>query len=95
MSSYFIANIKLTNESIYKVYLEKCDEIFRKYNGEYLIVDSNPEILEGKWLYSKIVVIKFTSKAMLMEWYNSKDYQEILKYRIEGAQCDTIIAEGK
>jgi len=55
MSSYFIANIKLTNESIYKVYLEKCDEIFRKYNGEYLIVDSNPEILEGKWLYSKIV----------------------------------------
>ena len=50
MSVYFVAQIKVNDEKEYERYLEKCDEVFEKYNGEYLAADLNPEILEGKWI---------------------------------------------
>ena len=47
MSVYFVAQIKIENESEYNLYLNKCMEVFSKYNGKYLAVDSTPIILEG------------------------------------------------
>ena len=95
MSSYFIAQIKINNEEEYKKYLKDTDFIFSKYNGKYLAVDNNPEILEGKWNYSRLVLIEFPNKNELKKWYNSEDYQIILKYRLNAAQCDTIIVNSK
>lgn len=94
MPFYFIANIKLTDESGYKKYVEKSGEIFSKYNGEYLAVDNNPEVLEGNWQFSRIVIIKFETKSDFQKWYNSTEYQEILKYRLSSSRCDTILVKG-
>lgn len=94
MSVYFVAQIKINDIREYQLYLNKCDEVFSKYNGEYLAVDSSPEILEGEWNYSRSILIKFPSENDLKNWYNSKEYQEILKHRIKAAKCDTIIVHG-
>ena len=95
MSCYFIAQIKINDENEYKKYLSDANSIFSKYKGEYLAVDNNPEILEGNWNYTRIVLIKFPNKNGLKKWYNSKEYQKILKYRLNAAKCDTIIADSK
>ena len=47
MSFYFLASIKIRDEAEYQKYLNRSGEIFAKYNGEYLAVDNEPEILEG------------------------------------------------
>jgi len=47
MSYYFIAQIKINDETGYQKYLDKAGEIFKKFNGEHLSVDNGPEILEG------------------------------------------------
>jgi uncharacterized protein (DUF1330 family) len=94
MPCYFIANIKITDESIYKKYVEESGEIFSKYNGEYLAVDDNPEVLEGNWQYSRTVIIKFETKNDFKKWYNSPEYQEILEYRLSSSHCDTILVKG-
>lgn len=94
MSYYFIASIKINNPADYEKYLDSVDEIFSKYKGEYLAVDSNPVVLEGNWDYTKSVVIKFMSKQDFHDWYYSEDYQRILKYRLDSATCDTILVEG-
>lgn len=94
MANYFIANIKINSTEEYNKYLESCDEIFSKYDGEYLAVDRQPTILEGSWQYDRVVLIRFNSEEDLRKWYGSPDYQEILKYRLAGARCDTIIAKG-
>jgi len=94
MAYYFIAGIKINNPAEYEKYLENIDEIFLKYKGEYLVVDSDPEVLEGTWNYSKSVVIKFNSRQDFRDWYYSADYQEILRYRLAAATCDTILAQG-
>ncbi len=94
MSYYFIASIKINNPADYEKYLDSVDEIFSKYKGEYLAVDSNPIIIEGNWNYTKSVLIKFSSKQDFLDWYNSEDYQRILKFRLASAICDTILVEG-
>jgi uncharacterized protein (DUF1330 family) len=92
---YFVANIKIDDREEYQKYVERVDEVFAKYNGKYLAFDDNPKILEGNWGYSISVIIGFKCEADFNDWYYSKDYQEILKFRLNAAKCDTILIKGK
>jgi uncharacterized protein (DUF1330 family) len=94
MDYYFAANIRVLNPEIYQKYIEKVDEIFGKFNGEYLAVDESPVLLEGKWNYSKSVLIRFPSKEDFEKWYYSEEYQEILKFRLDASESDSILIRG-
>jgi uncharacterized protein (DUF1330 family) len=94
MKYYFFANIRIKDPEEYKKYLVKADEVFEKYNGKYLAVDESPELLEGNWNYTKSVLIEFKTKKDFENWYYSEDYQQILKYRLSSAECDSILIKG-
>jgi len=91
---YFIAQIRIDNELEYQKYIDKSEKIFGKYNGEYLAVENSPSVLEGSWDYTRSVLIKFKSKIDFENWYYSDDYQKILKHRLKGAHCDSILIKG-
>jgi uncharacterized protein (DUF1330 family) len=95
MKYYFVANIKINDPDEYQKYLNEADEIFSKYNGKYLALDDSPLVLEGKWDYSRVVIIEFPSKTDFNKWYKSEDYQRILQYRLRSADCDTILIKGR
>jgi uncharacterized protein (DUF1330 family) len=94
MAYYFAAQIRIDDHTEYEKYLENFDVIFSRFKGEYLAIDESPVLLEGKWDYTKSVLIKFNSKKDFEDWYYSDDYQEILKYRLKASNCDTILLEG-
>lgn len=94
MIHYFVAQIKIIDSDEFQKYLDKFDDIFSKYNGEYLAIDESPLVLEGDWKYTKSVLIKFKSKQDFEDWYYSDDYQRILRYRLNASKCDTILIEG-
>ena len=94
MSYYFVAQIEITDTEEYQKYLDKAGEVFRKYNGKYLAVDNNPELLEGDWGKGRTVLIEFPTKNEFLAWYNSSEYQNILKHRLKGAICNAILVEG-
>jgi uncharacterized protein (DUF1330 family) len=95
MVYYFLAQIRINDSGEYQKYLDTVDDIFRKYDGKYLAVDETPCLLEGNWNYSKSVLIRFKSKKAFDEWYYSSEYQEILKYRLSSADCDSILIKGR
>ncbi|MFZ1290122.1 MAG: DUF1330 domain-containing protein [Melioribacteraceae bacterium] len=95
MSYYFIANIKINDENEYQKYLDDVDIVFKKFNGKYLAVDESPNILEGSWHYTKSVLIQFETKKDFDDWYYSEEYQKILKFRLNAADCDSILIKGK
>jgi uncharacterized protein (DUF1330 family) len=95
MSAYFIANIRIHNEVEYQKYLDAVDGVFEKFNGKYLAVDPNPDVLEGQWNYSRAVLIEFPDAQSLKAWYNSSEYQKILRFRLNGADCDTILVRSE
>lgn len=94
MIHYFAAQIRIHDKDGYDKYLEKFDDIFSRYKGEYLAIDESPVLLEGQWNYTKSVLIKFMSKSDFEDWYYSDDYQKILKHRLNSAKCDTILLAG-
>ncbi len=94
MKYYFVANIKIQDPEEYKKYLEKVDAVFSKFKGKYIAVDNLPLRLEGKWDYSKSVIIEFKTKKDFEDWYYSKEYQKILRFRLNAANCDSILIEG-
>lgn len=94
MSAYFIANILIHDQEEYDKYLKSVDDVFAKFNGKYLAMDEHPSILEGTWNYTKTVLIRFPSEEDLLAWYESDEYQQILKHRLQGAHCDAILVHG-
>jgi uncharacterized protein (DUF1330 family) len=94
MIHYFSAQIRINDYTEYEKYLENFDEIFSRYKGEYLAIDESPVILEGKWNYTKTVLVKFNSKPDFEEWYYSEEYQSILRHRLKAADCDTLLIGG-
>ena len=94
MSAYFAANIRIHDPQTYEQYLAAVDGVFEKYRGKYLAVDGAPSVLEGDWDYTRFVLIEFPSEKDLRDWYESDDYQDILKFRLKGAQCDSLLVRG-
>lgn len=94
MSYYFVAQIKINDAIKYQKYIDKAGEVFKKFNGKYLSVDNEPTLLEGFWDYTRTVLIEFKSKNDFTDWYQSSDYQEILKHRLKAADCDTVLLKG-
>jgi uncharacterized protein (DUF1330 family) len=94
MAHYFSAQIRIRDNAEYEKYLEKFDEIFSRFKGEYLAIDESPALLEGKWDYTKSVLIRFNTKQDFDEWYYSNEYQKILIHRLKASHCDTILLEG-
>ena len=94
MNVYFMANIRITDEEEYQLYLDRSEEIFSRYKGTYLAVDNKPGILEGEWNYSRAVLIMFEKREDFDAWYRSDEYQEILQYRLSASECDTILIHG-
>ena len=95
MSAYFIANIRIKSQAEYAKYIAGCENVFAQFNGKYIAVEDNPTVLEGSWNYTRLVLIEFPDKKSLDAWYHSSSYQEILKYRLKGAECDTVVVESQ
>ncbi len=94
MSCYFIAQINIHDPKEYQKYLDSVDQVFEKFNGRYLALDCNPEVLEGSWPYSRIALIEFPDETELKRWYESPEYQNILRYRLKAADCSTVMIRG-
>lgn len=91
MKVEFIAQIKITDQAEYNKYLEYANEVFSKFKGTYLVLDNSPEVIEGEWDYTRMVIIEFNSREEFDQWYYSEEYQRILKFRLSGAICNSVI----
>ena len=95
MNSYFIAQIKIKDKAIYQKYLNGFDEIFSGYEGEVIMVDDNPIVLEGSWDYTRMVIIRFPGEDEAKRWYDSEEYQKLVQYRLQAADADVLLAKGR
>ena len=95
MSAYVIGLIEIHNRDQYNKYQEGFGEIFSKYDGELLVVDEEPTVLEGSWPFTRTVVIRFSDSNEAKRWYNSDEYQALAQNRFKAAKSSVILAEGR
>lgn len=95
MKYYFISDIKIHNQKQYNLYLTVIDKVFSRYKGKYPAVDNHPEVIEGDWNSDRLVIVSFDSRTDFEDFYYSKDYQEILKHRLNSVYCTNLLVKGK
>ena len=94
MTTYLVAQIQINDTDTYQKYVDGFQPIFEKYQGEILAVDDVCETLEGNWDGNRTVILKFPDKEHLVRWYNSPEYQELMKIRQKASSGNLVIAEG-
>lgn len=95
MSCYFLAHIKIHDNEEYQKYLDGTDSVFSKFDGKVVAVDDEPTVLEGAHPYTRVVLIRFPNEAEALRWYNSPEYQEIVKHRHRASEADVVLVHGR
>ena len=95
-------NVKLVG-GIYKEYLDKESfklyaetepESVKKFGGKYLVRAGEFKSMQGKWDFTRNVIIEFPTYEKALEWYNSDIYKPLKELRQKGSQGNIIIIKG-
>jgi uncharacterized protein (DUF1330 family) len=76
VAGYFGANYTITNQAGYKDYLAAAGPILTAHGAESIVLDRDPELLEGSAGHVTVVLSSAT-KAAAKAWYESPEYQVI------------------
>jgi len=91
---YVIAQITVTDEKTYPVYVEMVQPIIEKFGGEFLVRGGKSQNYEGTPPGERNVVIRFPSYQAAHDWYHSDDYAEARRLRMSASTSVQTIVEG-
>ena len=92
MSAYFVVNYKITNQEGYQKYLQQAGDSLAKHGGEVLAADRASEPVEGA-AGPVTVIIRFESKEAARGWYESADYQAVVRHRLDNSEGFGVFCE--
>ena len=95
MPAYVIALEVIKDRDEFNKYRALVHDVLDKYEGKTVVSSEDAEVREGKWKYTKTVVIRFPSMGHAKRWYESPEYQKILPIRLRAAATDLILVDGK
>lgn len=95
MNCYFLAQIEIYDPEEYQKYLDGFDTVFADYKGRVMAVDDDPVVLEGNWPYRRTVLMCFPDRAEARKWYDSPEYQELVKHRHRASKANVVLVEGR
>lgn len=93
MTVYAIVQVKITDLERYKRYEDAFWDVFSQFNGELLVNDYSPKVLEGKWDKDKVVLISFPDTSSFTAWATSPAYMEIVKDRHAAGEATILLSD--
>jgi len=95
MTAYLVVDTALTDPEVYETYKLRAKPIVEKFGGEYLARGGKLSVKEQKlWAPTRMVLIRFPSAADAERFYQSEEYQEVLKIGLQSADRTVFILEG-
>ena len=95
MPAYIIALEVINDRDEFDKYRAGVHDVLKKYQGEIIVSNEDVEVFEGKWPYTKTVVVRFPSVEQAKRWYNSNEYKKVVQHRFKAADTDLILVDGK
>ena len=81
-----VAKIRIHDRETYSHYEAPFMAILAGFDARLLGIADGPEVLEGSFEGTRLVVLEFASREELDRWYNSDAYQAILPHRIDASE---------
>jgi len=82
---YIVANIDINDQEMYEKYGQGVRPTLTQFDAKILAVDREPNDIEGKSRHT-LVIIEFESEEAAMRWYNSPEYQAVVKMRTDATE---------
>ncbi|NEX94455.1 DUF1330 domain-containing protein [Caulobacter sp. 17J65-9] len=95
MPAYLLAQLKFKDRDAYGRYLAAFGAVFARFEGEVLVADKRPQVLEGEWSHDKVVLLKFPDEAAALRFRESDEYQAISEDRRAGADTIALLLAGR
>ncbi len=94
MATYAVFDVDWHDQNKAKEYREKFGPALEKFGGKTLCAGP-PQVIEGSWKPTRVVILEFPSAEAFRNWYASPEYAPVLKLRLEGATTGTaVVIEG-
>ena len=94
MSGYLIAQLNMTAKESFKLYAETVPESVKKFGGKYLVRAGEFKSVQGKWDFTRNVIIEFPTYEKALEWYGSEEYKPVKPIRLANSVANGIIIKG-
>lgn len=94
MAGYLIGEIEVTDPETYARYRPLAAAAIARHGGRYLVRGGEAATLEGQGDPKRLVVVEFPSVEQARAFYNSPDYQEVLKLRLLSSTGRMIVVDG-
>ena len=94
MSAYVVAEVEVTDPTVYEEYRKLAPPTIAKYGGKYLVRGGTVEVKEGGWTPKRLVVLEFASMDQAQKWYHSPEYAPALALRANAARSKVLLVEG-
>ncbi|KQQ32855.1 hypothetical protein ASG19_22945 [Rhizobium sp. Leaf306] len=67
----------------------------RRFGGKPLVKELHPEIIEGQWSPTWLVVLEFPNRQAVRDFYDAPDYQPLKAMRQTAATSNGLIVVGE
>jgi uncharacterized protein (DUF1330 family) len=94
MPVYVVAQGRVENRQMLDEYVPRALRTIRASGGRVLGFDESPDIVEGEVPHPRTVILEFPSHDAFRAWYNSDDYQAILRLRLDSTPGTLIVVDG-
>jgi uncharacterized protein (DUF1330 family) len=91
MAAYIFVSVDVTNDKAYDEYRQQVPATLAKYGGKFLVRGGKYEQREGDWKPHRVVLLEFADLAAAKRWYDSPEYQGILKIRKANSRTDLLL----
>lgn len=86
---YIFVEIEVTDMENYRLhYMSRTTTAVTKYGGRFIVRGSDVAVKSGSIENRRIVVLEFQTYERALEFYDSTEYQEAIRYRDKYAKVD-------
>jgi uncharacterized protein (DUF1330 family) len=94
MAGYMIANVEVTDAARFEEYRQKVGAVVAQFGGRFIVLGGDVRCLEGHLPIRRLVVVEFPSLDAAQRFYDSSEYQPLLKIRLASTKSDVVLAAG-
>ena len=88
MAAFVISRFKVTDPERMQQYSSQAVPMAQSYGGSYLVKSDAVEALDGSYDGRRLVIMHFPDIERFRAFWNSPEYQELRKIRLEATEGD-------
>ena len=94
MKAYLILDFTITDAEKFMVYVREIPAYIKKHGGQYIVEGVTPEVIEGDWQPTMLVVLEFPSPEDARAFLADPDVQPLFEIRHQATESKLVLVEG-